>query len=235
MTDDFQVNKEWIHLALVPDGNRRYAKKIGKPVWYGHYIGAKKIEKFIEWCIDNKKIKIISIFALSTENLSRPEEELRHLWDLYKRQFYRLKRSEKVHKNETKINILGSEDVWRSDVRQAAKDAMKLTAQYSRTILNILLNYGSRFEIVNTVKNIMKRRIKNSKKIDKLFDKFLWVSKPVDLIIRTGNQYRLSNFLLYQSAYAEIYFSKTLWPEFTKKEFDKIIRWYFEQKRKFGK
>jgi len=236
MSDDFiHQNKDGIHLALIPDGNRRFAEKIGKPVWYGHYIGAKKMQEFIKWCCDYDEIKTLSIFALSTENLNRPKEELDHLWRIYKTYLLKAMSSKEIKQHQVKVNVFGAEDVWRSDIKQAARDAMKLTAQYSRKILNILLSYGSRMEIVNAAKNMIKEKVKKSKIADVLFDKYLWVSQPVDLIIRTGGQQRLSNFLLYQSAYAEIYFSKTLWPEFTRKEFDKIMRWYFRQTRKFGR
>ena len=112
---------------------------------------------------------------------------------------------------------------------------MKLTAQYSRKVLNILLSYGSQFEIVDAVRKMIEKGINKTKIIKNILEEYLLVSHPVDLIIRTGDQQRLSNFLLYQSAYAEIYFSKTLWPEFTEKEFNKIMEWYFEQKRKFGR
>lgn len=235
MTDDFFKDDNFIHIALIPDGNRRYAAKIGKPLWYGHYAGAKKIEEFLEWCLEYDQIKTVSVFALSTENLNRNKEELGHLWKIYKDNLFRVLSSEKIRKRQIKVNVFGTEDVWRSDVRQAARDTMKLTAQYSRKVFNILLSYGSKFEIVNAARKIAEKGIKKTKIAEGLLDKYLWVSQPVDLIIRTGDQQRLSNFLLYQSAYAEIYFSKSMWPEFTKKEFEKIIRWYFRQKRKFGK
>jgi len=235
MTDDFVKDDDFIHIALIPDGNRRYAEKLGKPLWYGHYAGAKKIEEFLDWCLEYDQIKTVSVFALSTENLNRNKQELEHLWKIYKENLLRTLSSEKIRKREIKVNVFGTENVWRSDVRQAARDSMKLTAQYSRKVINILLSYGSKFEIVNAAKKIAEKGIKKTKVVESLLDKYLWVSQPVDLIIRTGDQQRLSNFMLYQSAYAEIYFSKTMWPDFTRKEFDKIIKWYFRQQRKFGK
>ncbi|NIO21822.1 MAG: di-trans,poly-cis-decaprenylcistransferase [Candidatus Aenigmarchaeota archaeon] len=235
MTDDFTKDDDLIHIALIPDGNRRYARKLGKPIWHGHYAGAKKIEEFLDWCLEYDKIKTVSVFALSTENLNRTKEELGHLWKIYKNQLFRSLSSEKIRKREIKVNVFGTENIWREDVRQAARDTMKLTAQYSRKVINILLSYGSKFEIVNAIKKIAEKGIKRTRIAEGLLDKYLWVSQPVDLIIRTGDQQRLSNFLLYQSAYAEIYFSKTMWPEFSKKEFEKIMKWYFKQKRKFGK
>ncbi len=235
MTDDYIKKDEGIHIALIPDGNRRYAEKLGKPPWYGHMVGAKRIEEFIDWCEKYENIKIVSIFALSTENLKRDKKELEHLWNIYKHQFHKMAHSEKLKERKVKVNILGTEDVWRSDVHQAAKDVMKLTAQYSRKVLNILLSYGSQFEIVDAVRKMIEKGVNKTKIIKNILEEYLLVSHPVDLIIRTGDQQRLSNFLLYQSAYAEIYFSKTLWPEFTEKEFNKIMEWYFEQKRKFGR
>jgi tritrans,polycis-undecaprenyl-diphosphate synthase [geranylgeranyl-diphosphate specific] len=233
MTDDV-IKNDKIHIALIPDGNRRYAKKLGKPIWYGHKVGAKKIEEFIRWCSDYEQIKTVTIFALSTENLKRDEKELNNLWDIYRIHLRRIMRLKSVKEGKIKINVLGLKNTWRSDVRQAAEDVMKLTAQYSRMVANIMISYGSKFEIIDAVKKLIKKGIKKGP-IKKIFDNYLLVSQPVDLIIRTGNQHRLSNFLLYQSAYAEIYFSKTLWPEFTREEFDKIMRWYFKQQRKFGR
>lgn len=235
MTDDTEVIKDKIHLALVPDGNRRYAVKNNKPIWSGHWDGAKKIEEFIEWCMEYPQIKRLSIFALSIENLKRDEKEINELWKIYKEKFHDLARSEKIKKHGMRVNIIGNEQIWGSDVSQAAKDAMLATAGYSRVILNILLAYGSTFEITNAIQKIVNKGIKKFTVTDDLLNKFLIISQPVDLIIRTGDQYRLSNFLLYQSAYAEIYFSNTLWPEFTKEEFDSIMKWYFQQQKKFGK
>jgi undecaprenyl diphosphate synthase len=233
MTDDV-IKGKTIHIALIPDGNRRYAKKHHRPVWYGHIMGSKNIERFVDWCAEYKEIKTITIFALSTENLTRGGKEIDKLWGIYKNYLRRVARSKKTKEHGIKVNILGSEGVWRSDVRQAARDAMKLTAQYSRKVVNIMLSYGSQFEIINAARKALDKGVKKGP-VKKLFDDYLMVSQPVDLIIRTGDQHRLSNFMLYQSAYAEIYFSKTMWPDFTRKEFDKIMKWYFKQQRKFGR
>lgn len=226
--------KKDIHIALIPDGNRRYAQKIGKPNYYGHFIGAKKIREFINWCIDYDNIKMVSIYALSTENMNRKKKELEYLWNLYKKEFTRLKKEKSIREKEIKINVFGNEEIWRDDVKQVAKDIMCFTASYSRKIVNILLSYGSKFEIINAIKKIISNKLKTSN-IMKCFDDYLLVSKPVDLVIRTGGYKRLSNFLLLQSAYAEIYFTNTLWPEFTKIEFDSIMNWFYKQQRNFGR
>ncbi|MEM5871256.1 MAG: polyprenyl diphosphate synthase, partial [Candidatus Aenigmatarchaeota archaeon] len=170
MTDDFLKNDDQLHIALIPDGNRRYAQKFRKPVWYGHYMGARKIEEFIRWCSDYEQIKTVSIFALSTENLKRPKKELEHLWRIYKTYLFKALKSKDIKQNQIKVNVFGNEDVWREDIKQAARDVMRLTAQYSRKVVNILLSYGSRIEIVNAAKQLLKERVKKSKFANIIFD-----------------------------------------------------------------
>jgi undecaprenyl diphosphate synthase len=234
MSDDVPHKVDNIHLAIIPDGNRRWAKKKKKPVWYGHIAGAKKMEEFLDWCLEHPEIKMVSIYALSTENLNRSEKELQKLWDIYKKEFKKLLKSKKVKNNEIRINIVGDVDVWRRDVKKLARTLMRVTENYTRYILNILLAYGSHFEIFNAVKKVIGKGIRSTPLLRQSFSRFLMVNRPVDLVIRTGGQYRLSNFLLFQAAYAEIYFSKTLWPDFSREEFEKILRWFKKQKRKFG-
>lgn len=235
MTDDVEKNERDLHIAVVPDGNRRFAVKHRKPEWYGHTVGAKKIEDFLKWCEKYKNIKTVSIYALSTENLNRDKVELNKLWSIYKREFQKILKSKEIKENGIRVNIAGDSDVWRKDVKQVAKEVMSATKHYTRGVLNILVAYGSQFEILNSVKKIIKKGIKSIPLAEKVFTKFLIIKEPVDLLIRTGGQHRLSNFLLYQSAYSEIYFSQTLWPEFTKKEFDKIMKWFLKRERKYGR
>lgn len=228
MTDDFIKKDGSIHIGLIPDGNRRYATKSGRPAWKGHKDGAKKIEEFVDWCLKYPDIKHISIFALSNDNLSRPETEINELWKIYKKNFKSLLNDPRIKRNKIRVKFMGDERVWDPDLKDIMKEVASSTKQYSRLMLNFLLAYGSKFEITDAVRKMAKKPIS-------AIDKFLMVKEPLDLVIRTGNQYRLSNFMLYQAGYAEIYFSKTMWPDFTKKEFDKIMKWYYKQKRKFGK
>jgi len=224
-----------MHIAIIPDGNRRWASGQKKPVWWGHVAGAKKMEQFADWCSERPEIKMVSIYALSTENLNRPPEELDKLWDLNQKEFKSLLKSSRAKKNGPRVNVIGNSDLWRSDVRQAARDVMRATRQYTGGVLNVLLAYGSQFEIVNGMKKLVKKGIRTVPFAENTFNKLLMVTQPVDLVIRTGGQCRLSNFLLYQAAYAELYFTDTLWPDFSKKEFEKILTWYDAQQRKFGK
>ena len=134
----------------------------------------------------------------------------------------------KAKKDKIKVKVIGDEGLWKPDVKEVAKELVQSSKSYSRYILNLMLAYGSKFELNRAVKKKIKRPLLK-------LDKALFVKEPLDLVIRTGRQHRLSNFMLYQASYAEIYFSDTLWPQFTREEFDNIIDWYFEQQKKFGK
>lgn len=193
------------------------------------------MEQFADWCTQQPDVKMVSVYALSTENLNRDPKEVNKLWEVYKKEFERILSSDKIRENNVRINIVGNSAVWRSDVRQAAKAVMTSTKNYTRIVLNVLLAYGGQFEIVNSVKKMIKAGIKSVPAIEKSFHNFLLINKPVDLVIRTGGEQRLSNFLLYQSAYSEIYFTPTLWPDFSKKEFNKVLKWYRSRKKNYGR
>jgi tritrans,polycis-undecaprenyl-diphosphate synthase [geranylgeranyl-diphosphate specific] len=235
LTGDVKLKKPDIHIAIVPDGNRRWSRKKNKPEWYGHIKGAEKLEKVLDWCLEIPEIKMISVYALSTENLNRSEKELNKLWWVYKKNLEKILKSDKIISNQVRVNVIGNTNVWRSDVRQTAKDVMKATRNYASIIWNIMIAYGSQSEILGALYKVVKTGVKTIPPLRDGFVKNLMVNRPVDLIIRTGGQYRLSNFLLYQAAYAEIYFSPTLWPDFSKRELKKSIKWFWQQKRKFGK
>lgn len=227
--------EDGIHIAIIPDGNRRWARKRKKPTLYGHRKGAKTLENFLKWSQDYPEIKMISVYALSTENLNRSEKELKYLWKVYKDNLEKLLTSKEIKKNKIRVRILGNHNLWKSDVKKVAKEVMLNTKSYGKSVLNILLGYGGRSEIMNTVNTIVRKNVKRVPMAERVFNDFLLVKKPVDLVIRTGGHHRLSNFLLYQAAYAELYFTDTLWPDFNKKEFDKIMRWYKKQQKKLGK
>lgn len=227
MGDDVKPRRKGIHIGLIPDGNRRYAKKRGKPPWQGHWDGAKKIEDFLDWCLEYPEIKRISIFALSTENLERSRREVSELWDVYKAQFKSMLTNPKIKDNGIQVRILGNDGVWKAGVRDVARELVDSTKSYSKHILNILLAYGSKFEINRAVMKLAGRPVR-------AVDRFLMVREPLDLVIRTGGQRRLSNFMLYQAAYAELWFSDALWPEFSEAEFSKVMNWYHRQQKNLG-
>jgi undecaprenyl diphosphate synthase len=226
LTDDFKKKRKSIHIGLIPDGNRRYALSMGKPPFFGHIEGAQRVEDFLEWCKEYPEIKMVSIFALSTENLNRAPEEVKVLWKVYKDELYKL--VDKAKEENIKVKVVGNDGLWKPDVKQVAKELVESSKSYSRYILNLMLAYGSKFEIKQAVKATIRKPILK-------LDRALYVREPLDLVIRTGKQHRLSNFMLYQASYAEIYFSDTMWPDFRREEFNSIMEWYFEQQRKFGK
>ncbi len=228
MGDDVGGRKHSIHIGLIPDGNRRYAKKRSKPPWYGHLLGAKKMYDFVEWCTEYPEIKRITIYALSIENIEREREEVDKLWEIYKKEFQRLLTDDRVSRNGISVRVLGNDGLWKPGMKEAVKEVVDSTKNYSKYILNIMLAYGSKFEINRAVKEVIKRPVNT-------IDRFLMVREPLDLVIRTGGQHRLSNFMLYQASYAELAFTKKLWPEFTKRDLKRIMEWYFEQQRRFGK
>jgi tritrans,polycis-undecaprenyl-diphosphate synthase [geranylgeranyl-diphosphate specific] len=227
--------KRDIHVAIIPDGNRRWARKKNKPEWYGHLAGAKKMEQLMDWVLEHPEIKMVSVYALSTENLNRNEKELKKLWSIYEREIKKLLTSKKIKDNNVRVNIVGEESFWRPDFKHLSKYVMKNTENYTRSVLNILIAYGSQYEILSSIKKIAKVGVKAIPPLKDALIKYLMINKPVDLIIRTGGQRRLSNFLLYQAAYSELYFTDTLWPDFSRKEFEKILKWFCSQERKFGR
>lgn len=193
------------------------------------------MEELFDWCSKRDDIGMITIYALSTENLKRDEKELEHLWDIYKKGLEKLAKNNEKYGNKLKIVIKGDVGSWKKDFKETAVDVMKATKSYTGGVLNILLAYGSQFEILDSVRKIAAAGIHSTKLTDKMFNKCLMVSNPVDLVIRTGDEHRLSNFLLYQAAYAEIYFSKSMWPEFSRKEFNEVLKWYYSRERRMGK
>jgi len=193
------------------------------------------MEELLDWIVEHPQIKMVSIYALSTENLNRSETELKHLWNIYQSELENMLTSEKIKKHEVKVRIVGNTNSWRKDVRKTARKIMKETENYTRSVLNILIAYGSQYEILNAIKKVVKFGVKSVPPIRDSFVNYLMINRPVDLVIRTGGYHRLSNFLLYQAAYSEIYFSPTLWPSFSKREFNQIMKWFWKQKRKYGK
>ncbi len=186
------------------------------------------MKDFLKWCLQGKDVNEVSVYALSTENLRRSKEELDYLWKIYTAKLSNLLADPTIKENDVKVNVVGDSNLWIPEVKDLVEKVRKATENNKSRKLNILLAYGSQFEINNVFKSLNGHRPKS-------IDEMLMVKDPVDLLIRTGGQRRMSNFLLYQSAYAELYFTDTLWPDFSKQEFDKVIDWYYQQQKNFGK
>ncbi len=218
------------HVAIIMDGNGRWGMKYKNSRNAGHKAGLNTVEKIIKETIKNK-IKYLTLFAFSTENWKRPKKEIDYLFNLLEN--FLLNRIEDLHKKKIKLKILGSKK-FSPKLNKLLNNSEKKTSKNSKLQINLALNYGSKSELINAFKKIKK----NKKAItEKNIDINLQTKKipDPDLLIRTGKTKRLSNFLLWQLAYAEIFFEKKLWPSFNEKDYNRIIKEYKKIKRNFGK
>ena len=219
------------HVAIIMDGNGRWGLKKNKSRNYGHLKGLKSVEKVIATAIRNK-IPYLTLYTFSTENWKRPKNEINFLFDLIRKSLKSNLR--KIIKQEIKINIIGKKKDLPPDIIKIIKYSEKKTKKNKKLTLNIALNYGSKEEIISACKKFLKKP--NSEINIKTLEKNLYTNNipDPDILIRTGGTQRLSNFLLWQAAYSEIYFVKKMWPEFNEIDFKKIIKKFFTIKRNFG-
>ena len=216
------------HVAFIMDGNGRWGKKRNKNRNYGHINGVKVVKKIVESSI-KLKIPIVTFYVFSTENWKRPKREINFLFSLIASYFK--KEIQNVIKNNIKINILGNLSSLPKNIKNTLKKTIKKTEKNKKLTVNIAINYGSKSEIVNALKKIKKKQKINIKNIDKnLYTKGL---PDPDILIRTGGQKRLSNFMLWQLAYTELYFLDKLWPDFNSTDLKKIVNNYKKIKRNY--
>ncbi len=218
------------HVAIIMDGNGRWGLKKYKSRKFGHQKGIEAVEKIIEASIKSK-IKYLTLYTFSTENWKRPKYEVNFLFKLLSE--YLKKNLDILLKNNLKLKILGDINKFPRQLKNSLSKAMKLTSKNKKLQINLALNYGSKDEIVNSFKIIQKKKIAiNINNIEK--NLYTQNIPDPDILIRTGNTNRLSNFLLWQLSYSEIFFVKKLWPDFNKKDYYKILKNYKKIKRKFG-
>ncbi|ADC66122.1 undecaprenyl diphosphate synthase [Ferroglobus placidus DSM 10642] len=215
------------HIAIIMDGNRRYARKRGLPPQMGHFFGSKKAEKVLEWCYE-LGIKTLTVFAFSTENFKRNEEEKRNLFQLIRRELFRLAEDKRIHRNRVKVRIIGKKELLPKYVLEAASFVEKRTKEYDNFRLNIAIAYGARQEIAEAVRKVLEKVLNGEVKAEeidlKMIEENLYENMPVDIIIRTGKEMRLSNFLIWQSASKYAYFCDVYWPEFRRIDLLRAIR-----------
>lgn len=224
------------HVGIIVDGNGRWATKRGKKRSFGHKAGSDNLKKLITH-IFNQDIKIFSAFIFSTENFKRSDEEVNYLMDLFVSVFK--KEFNDFKKENIKIIFSGSKNKLSNRVLKAMETIAEETKDNTRGILNLCLNYGSHQEIIDAAKKIHLDIVNDKLNIDELnssvFNKYLYHDlPPIDLLIRTSGEMRLSNFMLYQAAYAELMFVEPYFPDFNEKEFDKCIDNYLKRDRRFG-
>jgi len=221
------------HVAIVPDGNGRWAEQHGLPRFEGHRVGAESLHTIIEYLSDYQ-IKCVTIYLFSTENWSRPEDEVRGLFHLSAKMID--KNTLGFHKRGVRLRHLGRLEELPQGLKQAINKAVELTKNNTGMTLSLAFNYGGRVEILDAVHRLIAEGISPQNIDEKLFNSYLYTTglPDVDLLIRTGDELRLSNFLIWQTAYSEYYFTNVLWPDFGKKDIDKALLSYSRRQRRFG-
>lgn len=230
------------HIGIIPDGNRRWARKLGISIAEAYRVGADKVEDFLNWSLD-LGIKTVTVYTLSTENfMNRSKLELELLYSILKEKLIKIRNYERIHRDRVKVRVIGRTWLLPEDVTKEVKLTEEATANYSDHYLNLAVIYGGRQEIMDAIKRLIndyqKGLIKLSDLDEKSLFKYLYVGdEPYpepDLIIRTGGEYRISNFLLYESAYSELYILNKYWPEVTKEDLINAIEEYSRRERRFG-
>lgn len=227
------------HIAIILDGNRRWARLKGLPDNEGHKIGLENINNLIDWCIDDD-VKILSLYCLSVENLKRSKSELGFLFEYLKIRVEEI--IENIEENKQrgiKYDVLGDFELLPSEIADKISDALKISQKEWRDdtpklLVNLCICYGGRQDIMQAAQAVAEKGLEiNEENINaNLFTKG---EKDVDLLIRTGGEQRLSNFLLWQASYAELYFTDKMWPEFAKEDFLEALEWFGNRQRRFGR
>ena len=227
------------HLAIIMDGNRRFAASHGMMVQEGHVRGKETLEKLLDWCLE-VGIRILTVYALSTENLRRPADELGPLMDLFAESFTDILTDPRVHRNGIQVRAFGNISMLRPDVAEAIRKAEQATSGYSNYRYNVAIAYGGREEILDAIRSIAREvqegklrpeEIESATVSGRLYTADL---PDPDLVFRTSGEERISNFLLWQTAYAELYFADVLWPGLTRLDFLRAIRAFQDRQRRFG-
>ncbi len=236
------VNKSPEHVAIILDGNRRFAKKLMLKPWMGHEWGKKKVEKLLDWCAE-LGIKELTLYAFSVDNFNRPKEEFDYIMKLFEEGCEELKNDKRLQEKSKKLGIrirfLGRLGMFPEGVRKLMRELMEKTAKNTGLVVNFCMAYGGRQEIADAARKIM-GDVENGKLAaadvnEETFKKYLYMPEDPDLIIRTGGEKRLSGFLLYQSSYSELFFLEKMWPEFEKEDLIQVIDEYRQRHRRFGK
>lgn len=227
---EIKVDERLTHIAFIMDGNGRWAKERGKPREYGHSVGAKTFERVIRYCGDIG-IRVITVYAFSTENWKRPAAEVKAIMTIF-REYLNIARK-KAEENRIHVMFLGDKGIFPKDVQEKMNNLERETAK-NPLLLNIAVNYGGRDEIVHAVNTLIREGKTEITEEDIASHLYTAHCPPPDLIVRTGAELRLSNFLLWQSAYAELYFCDTLWPDMGEADINAAVESFYARKRRYG-
>jgi tritrans,polycis-undecaprenyl-diphosphate synthase [geranylgeranyl-diphosphate specific] len=229
------------HIAIILDGNRRWASENDLNPWLGHKKGAEKVEQLLEWC-DKLNVKFVTLYTFSTENFRRSPLEVEEIMRIAEEKFSKLLTNERIHRNKVHVKVIGRVNLLPESLQQLIADVEKATANYDNQFLNFAFAYGGRAEIVDAAKTIVEK-VKNGELDledvnESTFEKYLYTShmtkQDPDLIIRTSGEERLSGFLLWQSAYSELCFLDVYWPDFRLIDLLRAMRTFQNRKRRYG-
>lgn len=226
------------HIGIIMDGNRRMARAAGRLPWEGHELGADAVEALVDWC-GEIGIHTLTLYAFSTENFARPQGEVDALMSLFARKLTALATHARIHADGVRVRVLGRRELLPKAVREAAERVERATAHHSQRALHFCIAYGGRQEMADAVRSIVAKVVAGELAPEAIDDdtlgQHLYVAgDDPDLIIRTGGESRLSNFLLYQSAYAELFFSDVYFPSFRRLDLIRIVRAFQKRQRRFG-
>ncbi|MBI2870063.1 MAG: di-trans,poly-cis-decaprenylcistransferase [Chloroflexi bacterium] len=221
------------HIAIIMDGNGRWAEQRGLSRLEGHQAGVNNTRNIVKW-LNRRGVGYVTLYAFSTENWHRPDNEVRGLLRLLAETIER--ETMELHRNGFRVKHLGSLEELSPEARQSISRAVELTRGNPGMTVSFAFNYGGRFEIINAVRRLLDQRLPPDEVDEKLFERFLYTAglPDVDLVIRTGGELRISNFLMWQTAYSELYFTPVLWPDFDEEELDKALDAYSRRQRRFG-
>jgi tritrans,polycis-undecaprenyl-diphosphate synthase [geranylgeranyl-diphosphate specific] len=227
------------HLAIIMDGNRRFAWRSNLATHVGHRIGKQRLEAVLDWVLE-LGIPWFTVYALSTENLNRPEKELKTLFKLYIDGLKSIAEDPRIHENNVRVQIIGHRELLPQDVNDAIDYAESVTKDYQDFVFTVCLAYGAREEMIRAIQNIAELHAKGSLPLQSItqetVSEHLYTAEmpDPDLVIRTSGEERISNFLLWQMAYSELYFTDVFWPSFKKRDLLKAVQTYQMRKRRFG-
>ena len=240
LSKDVLANPVPHHIAVIMDGNRRFAKELGLGSGEGHKEGRNKLEEMLQWGLETG-VKVLTVYAFSSENFTRDDEELTELMKLFEENFYKVGDDERVHKHQIRIRALGMLTMLPAEVQKAINYAEEKTKDYDAYQLNLAVAYSGREEIIQAIREIAGQVKNGQMEVDeitqKTFSQFLYTADlpDPDLILRTSGEVRVSNFLLWQLAYSELYFVDVYWPGFRKIDFLRAIRTYQQRTRRHGR
>jgi len=223
------------HIVLFPDGNRRWARERGLPTLQGHWRGYQNLLKFCRWC-QKRGVKILTAFGFSTENWKRSKKEVNYLMKLFEKGLSSKTHIKDLQKDKVKVKIIGQKERLPKSLQKVVSNIENLTKNNKNLQLNLAVSYGGKWDITQAVQKIVRKKIPASKITEELISVHLSTAglPEPDLIIRAGGERRLSNFVLWQGAYSELYFAKKYWPAFTEKDLDEALEEYDRRQRRFG-